>query len=33
MKIESKHVQIQKPASELYAFLQDMNNFQQLLPE
>lgn len=33
MKIESKHVQIAKPASELYAFLQDMNNFKELLPE
>ena len=33
MRIESKHVQINKPASELHAFLQDMNNFQQLLPE
>lgn len=33
MKIESKHVQIAKPASDLYNFLQDMNNFQELLPE
>lgn len=31
--LESKRVDIAKPASELYAFLQDMNNFQQLLPE
>ena len=30
--IESKKVEIRKPAAELYAFLQDMNNFQQLLP-
>lgn len=32
-KIESKKVGIRKPAGELYAFLQDMNNFRQLLPE
>jgi carbon monoxide dehydrogenase subunit G len=32
-RIESKKVTIAKPAAELYAFLQDMNNFQQLLPE
>lgn len=31
--LESKRVEIAKPAQELYAFLQDMNNFQQLLPE
>lgn len=31
--IESKHVEIGKGAQELYAFLQDMNNFQQLLPQ
>ncbi|MBL0126806.1 MAG: SRPBCC family protein [Flavobacteriales bacterium] len=31
--IESKKVEIAKPAQELYDFLQDMNNFQQLLPE
>jgi len=30
--IESKKVAIAKPAAELYAFLQDMNNFEQLLP-
>lgn len=30
--IESKKVTIAKPAAELYAFLQDMNNFEQLLP-
>ncbi|MBK9146183.1 MAG: SRPBCC family protein [Flavobacteriales bacterium] len=30
--IESKKVTIAKPAAELHAFLQDMNNFQQLLP-
>jgi carbon monoxide dehydrogenase subunit G len=32
-RIESKKVTIAKPATELYAFLQDMNNFQQLLPQ
>ncbi len=32
-KIESKKVEIGKPAETLYAFLQDMNNFQQLLPQ
>ncbi|MCB0771131.1 MAG: hypothetical protein KDC00_12090 [Flavobacteriales bacterium] len=32
-KIESKEVEISKPAQELYTFLQDMNNFEQLLPE
>ena len=31
--IESKKVEIGKPAQELYTFLQDMNNFQQLLPQ
>jgi hypothetical protein len=31
--IESKRVTIAKPAKELYAFLQDMNNFEQLLPQ
>lgn len=31
--IESKHVQIGKSAQALYDFLQDMNNFQQLLPQ
>ena len=31
--IESKKVEIAKPAQELYDFLRDMNNFQQLLPE
>ena len=31
--IESKHVHISKGAQELYTFLQDMNNFQQLLPQ
>ena len=31
--IESKHVEIAKGAQELYTFLQDMNNFQQLLPQ
>ncbi|MEO8589322.1 MAG: hypothetical protein ABI432_08150 [Flavobacteriales bacterium] len=32
-RIESKEVEIAKPAQELYDFLQDMNNFQQLLPQ
>ena len=31
--IESKKVEIAKPATELHAFLMDMNNFRQLLPE
>lgn len=31
--IHSKEVHIAKPAAELYAFLQDMNHFQQLLPQ
>jgi hypothetical protein len=31
--IESKHVEIGKDAQTLYDFLQDMNNFQQLLPQ
>lgn len=31
--IESKRVAIAKPAKELYTFLQDMNNFEQLLPQ
>jgi hypothetical protein len=31
--IESKQVEIAKPAAELFAFIQDMNNFQQLLPQ
>jgi carbon monoxide dehydrogenase subunit G len=30
--ILSKQVVIAKPAQELFAFLQDMNNFEQLLP-
>ena len=33
MRIESKHVSIAKPAAEFYDFLQDMNNFKELLPE
>lgn len=33
MKIESKRVEIERPASELYTFLQDMNNFKELLPQ
>jgi len=32
-RIESKQVEIAKPAQTLYDFLQDMNNFQQLLPQ
>ncbi|HRH37110.1 MAG TPA: hypothetical protein PK760_02120 [Flavobacteriales bacterium] len=31
-KIESKKVEITKPATALYTFLEDMNNFEQLLP-
>ncbi len=31
--IESKKVTIAKSPQELYAFLQDMNNFKQLLPQ
>ena len=31
--IESKTVVIDRPAEQLYSFLQDMNNFQQLLPQ
>ncbi len=31
--LESKRVEIAKPAQELYAFVQDMNNFKELLPE
>jgi len=31
--IDSKEVEISKPAQELYDFLLDMNNFQQLLPQ
>ena len=32
-RIESKTVQIEKSPQELYDFLQDMNNFKQLLPQ
>ena len=32
-RIESKHVEILRPAQDVYTFLQDMNNFQQLLPQ
>ena len=32
-KIESKKVSIERPAEQLYAFLQDMNNFKELLPQ
>lgn len=31
--IESKTVLIDRPVEQVYAFLQDMNNFQQLLPQ
>lgn len=31
--IESKHVGIPKAPSHLYAFLEDMHNFEQLLPQ
>ena len=32
-RIESKQVEVSKPATDLYAFLQDMNNFKLLLPQ
>ncbi len=32
-RIDSKEVEIAKPAQELYDFVKDMNNFQQLLPQ
>ena len=32
-RIESKHVEIARPAQDVYTFLQDMNNFHQLLPQ
>ena len=32
-RIESKHVEIARPAQDVHTFLQDMNNFQQLLPQ
>lgn len=32
-RIESKQVEIAQPAQQLYDFLLDMNNFQQLLPQ
>ncbi len=32
-RIESKHVEIARSAQDIYTFLQDMNNFQQLLPQ
>ncbi len=32
-RIESKHVDIARPPQDVYTFLQDMNNFQQLLPQ
>ncbi|MCB0794562.1 MAG: hypothetical protein KDB88_07470 [Flavobacteriales bacterium] len=32
-RIESKEVRIERPATELGAFLHDMTNFRQLLPE
>lgn len=33
MKLESKTVEINKPPQDLFDFLQDMNNFKQLLPQ
>lgn len=32
-RIESKQVRIARSAQEVHAFLQDMNNFRQLLPQ
>ena len=32
-RIDSKEVEIAKPAQELYDFVKDMNNFQQLRPQ
>ncbi|MCL4281063.1 MAG: hypothetical protein KJZ58_02255 [Flavobacteriales bacterium] len=32
-RIQSKNVRINRTAEELYRFLQDMNNFQPLLPQ
>lgn len=32
-RIESKHVEIARTPQDVYTFLQDMNNFQQLLPQ
>ena len=32
-RIESKHVDIARPPQDIHTFLQDMNNFQQLLPQ
>lgn len=32
-RIESKHVEIARSAQDVHTFLQDMNNFQQLLPQ
>lgn len=32
MKIESEKSEINKPASEVFAFLSDFNNFQKLMP-
>lgn len=32
-RIESKHVEITRPVADVEAFLQDMNNFKQLLPQ
>lgn len=33
MKIESEKSQIEKPASEVFSFLSNFNNFQKLMPE
>lgn len=32
-RIESKHVEVARAVADVEAFLQDMNNFQQLLPK
>jgi carbon monoxide dehydrogenase subunit G len=33
MKIESEKAEIHKPASEVFSFLSNFNNFQKLMPE
>ena len=32
-EINSEHVDIQKPAKEIFVFLSDFNNFEKLMPE
>lgn len=32
-KIESKHVEVKCPREEVFAYLMDMNNFKELLPQ